>query len=94
MLETGVIRELDAISRAFDALVLGAVRTAVKLSVGFDAMPDDAALAMIAAGCHCMNSALEAVEGHFARALNDLEGLVVIVSADVTSGHRVLLLLD
>jgi hypothetical protein len=73
--------------------MLGAMGAAVDLAVGFHTMSDDAALAMLAARRHGVDSALEAVEGLRLTALRDLERLVVIVPANLASRRGALLLL-
>src|SRR5262245_26848735 len=65
----------------------GAVGAAVHLALRLDAVPDDVALAMRAVRSHRMDGAFEAVERHGPALLSDLEGLVVIVAADIALGH-------
>jgi hypothetical protein len=55
--------------------------------LGLDAVPDDSASAMCASRCHTLDRALEAVEGHASIALNNQDGLVVLVPADIALGH-------
>ena len=61
---------------------------AVERAVRFDAVPDDLAVAVRARWREEMNRTLEAVEGVRCAALHHLEGLVVVVTADLTLSHR------
>src|SRR5207244_4089563 len=70
------------------ALMLGAMSAAKDVAGRLDSMPADLAAAMRARGRHRLHRAVEAVEGHRAAGAGDLEGLVVIVAADIASGHR------
>src|SRR5436853_6367155 len=69
------------------ALVLRAMSAAKDVAGRLDPMPDDLATAMRARGRHRLDRAFEAVEGHRAATAGDLEGLVVIVAADIALGH-------
>src|SRR5256885_14921129 len=69
------------------ALVLGAMSAAKDVAGRLDPVPDDLAAAMRARGRHRLDRAFEAVEGHRAAGALDLERLVVIVAADIASGH-------
>ena len=79
------------ITHALHALMPRAVSATVNFSLGLCALTDDAALAMGAFGRHRMYRAFEAIERHRPVTLCDSKGLVVIVTADVTSGHDILL---
>src|SRR2546423_7784878 len=70
------------------ALVLGAMGAAKHPAGGLDAVADDLAAAMGAGGRHRLDRAFEAVEGHRAAGIGDLEGLVVIIAADIACRHR------
>src|SRR5690554_2056218 len=69
----------------------GAVRAAIHGRALFQAMADDWNIAMGAAWSHRANRTFEAVEGVGAAALGELEGLVIIVSAGITTCHGSLL---
>src|SRR5688572_11448693 len=78
-----------AVHRFVHATVACAVCTAVETPVGFDAVPDDAAFAVIARGREHVDGTLEAVKDisdAFAR--TDLEGLVVGVAAKFAGCHE------
>src|SRR5688500_12802981 len=78
----------DPVLEAAHAGLTGAVRTAEDVSaVVLQAVPDHAAVAMRAPRRHGLYGALEAVEGVRLVEPLDLEGLVVIVPADLTLGH-------
>src|SRR5437588_11998297 len=71
-----------------DARLMRAVGATVEGVIGLDAVPDDPAPAVVAHGSELVNRALEAVE-RVARARRDnLEGQVIIVTADFTLCHR------
>src|SRR5262249_20438072 len=84
-------RSSSAIADALDALMLGAMGTAIDLISGLDAVTDHAAVAVRTTRCHGVNGAFEAVESHAPAALRDAEGFVVVVTANITSSHGVLL---
>src|SRR5438105_15826624 len=66
----------------------GAVRAAIRLSVRFETVTQDAAIAMRAARRERLDRAFEAVEGmRRAAAHRDRNGLVVLVSADFAALH-------
>src|SRR5215472_15938783 len=73
--DTGHARLMRAMSAAVEGVAI------------LDAVPDDAAAAVRAPGCERLDRAFEAVEGVRAAILLDSEGLVVIVAAEVASGH-------
>lgn len=75
------------IVRAFDAGVAGAVGAAEELVVGFDAVADDPAAAVVADRGELMNRALEAVKGVAGTRRHDLERQVVIVAAYFALSH-------
>src|SRR5687768_4813816 len=67
--------------------MLGAVRAAVEDTIVFGAVADDAAAAVGAGRGQHVDGAFERIEGAVAERAGDGEGLVVIVAADVASGH-------
>src|SRR5690349_15678842 len=69
----------------------GAARAAEHLAGRLDAVPDHLAPAVLAQRSQPMNRALEAVEDVVVAAVDDLEGLVVLVAAHLTLWHRNLL---
>jgi hypothetical protein len=74
-----------------DAGFLRAVGATVERAPRFNTMPDDSAVAVRARWRERMNGALEAVENVRLPGVNDLEGLVVVVSADLALTHGNLL---
>src|SRR5512134_121090 len=78
---------LGTVLEAFFAGVAGAVRAAVHLSAGLDAVADDAALAVRAGRRERLYRALEAVERMRGAGEGDVHRLVVIVAAGLTAGH-------
>ena len=94
VIDLGGIKALDPrsipIAKTLDAFLLGAMDTAEDSAVVLDPMPDDAAAAMRAGGRESLDSAFEAVEDHGAAAHSDLEALVVVVAALLTSRHGLL----
>src|SRR5437667_9182507 len=70
------------------ARLLGAVVAAVKCTLRLQPVADDAAAAVLAAWGEFLDGTLEAVEGVGLAVLDDLEGLVVIVSAGIAAGHN------
>src|SRR5581483_5208161 len=71
--------------------MLGAVRAAEEPPTDLDAVPDDAAFAMLALWSQGMDRALKAVKDMPLPRGNHFEGLVVIVPANFTCCHRNLL---
>jgi hypothetical protein len=67
--------------------VFGAVGATVDCAVGFYAVADHAAIAVLAARCEGVDSALETVECVMIAVENDLEGLFVFVSANFAACH-------
>jgi hypothetical protein len=63
------------------------VDAAKNLSRFLDAVADDPAAAAWTTRCERLDRALEAVEGMTLSAENDLEGFVVVISADFTWSH-------
>jgi hypothetical protein len=63
------------------------VRTTVESAIGLETVPHDAAIAMLARRGQRMDRAFETVEGMGTSTLYDLEGLVVVVTADFADGH-------
>jgi hypothetical protein len=86
LVESSDIRS-DPIVNSDDARLLRAVGAAIKGALRFDAMADNSALAVRAGRCERMNCALEAIENVRLSGVNDFEGLVVIVPADLALGH-------
>jgi hypothetical protein len=78
---------LNPIVNSDDARLLRAVGAAIKGALRFDAMADDPALAVRTRRRERMNGALEAIENVRLPGVNDFEGLVVIVPADLALGH-------
>jgi hypothetical protein len=71
------------------------MRATKDFTVCLDAVADDTAVTMRALGRHGVNGALKTIERHCPVALYDPQGLVVVISADVTFRHGTLLnLLD
>src|SRR5205085_7715152 len=85
---------LGAISHLVLAGVLRAVGATVESPVGFHAVAYDLAVTVRALRRECMDGAFEAVECVGLAITNDLECLVVVVSADVACGHRDLLFFE
>src|SRR5262249_39536201 len=71
----------DAVAHLFHARVARTARAAEHLSPGLDAVPDDLAPAVLARRGQPVDGALEAVEDVVIAAVDDLEGLVVLVAA-------------
>jgi len=61
------------VARVFDSGLAGAVGAAEELVVGFDAVPDDAASAVVAHRRELVNRTLETVEGVARSRRDDLE---------------------
>jgi AraC-like DNA-binding protein len=72
---------------------VSAVSAAEDAAIGLDAVTDHAATAVLAGRRQGVNRALEAVERVGLIAANDLKRLVVLVAANIASGHRSLLAL-
>src|SRR5689334_2225255 len=77
-----------AIADALNAVMLGTMRTAVHFSLRLNAVANDAAFAVRAAGSHGVDGTFKTVEGQRAAILGDSERLVVIIAADIAPGHR------
>jgi hypothetical protein len=72
-----------------NAVFTGAVRAAIELSVAnFHAVTDDLASAMCTARRHGVDRALEAIECTALASFDDLKGLIVVISTDITFSHR------
>lgn len=67
------------------------MRAAEHATVLFDAVANDAAVAMLASRGHGMDRALERIERAATIALDDVEGVAVVVSAYITGFHGTLL---
>src|SRR5690606_9543633 len=86
---------LDPVDRLVGRLgVAGAEGAAVEATVDLDAVADHLAPAVLADGRHAVDGALEAVEGVRRTGGAHLERLVVVVAADLTAGHGVLLVVQ
>src|SRR6185503_13030846 len=77
----------DAVARALDAALGGAVGATEEAPVGLDPVADDLAAAVRALGRQGVNGALEAVEDVRPPRELHFERLVVVVSADFTDWH-------
>src|SRR5690606_34649037 len=81
---------LDAVLRGrHPRRLTGAVRAAEEAPVDLGAVADHLAPAVVADGRHLVDGALEAVEGVVCARGDDLEGLVVVVPADLAASHVV-----
>jgi hypothetical protein len=78
---------LSPIAKALDAFMTGAVDATEDVPVGLNSVTYDPAAAVCAGGRKCVNRALEAVEGLGCVSCANLEGFVIVVSADITDGH-------
>jgi hypothetical protein len=74
--------------RFLNAFMTGAVGTAIKGSIGFNAMTDDFATAVITNGSQLVNRTLKTVERVPRTSRHDLKGQVIIVPTDFTFRHR------
>src|ERR671924_1354248 len=83
------MRRLGTVAQRLLSAVSRAVRAAVHLAVGFNAVPEDAAAAVRAHRGEFLDGALEAVE-RVRGAARDAhgEGLVVTVATDFAGAHR------
>ena len=67
------------------------MRATVEVTIGLDVMADDLAATVVANGSQAVDRAFEAVE-HVPHARSrDFERLVVVITADFTPGHELLL---
>ena len=64
---------------------------AINSAAILDTMPDDGTLTVGAAGGHRMDRTFEAVERHRLSSLRHAKSLVVVVTANVTNSHEILL---
>jgi hypothetical protein len=83
--------QLEPVAQLGDTLVLRAVIAAEHASLGFESVADDAHPTVSARGRETVNRALEAVEDMPPMGNQNFEGLVVVVAADFTDRHRLLL---
>src|SRR5437868_5728477 len=74
------LRALDVILRFGHARLMRAIGATVEGVIGFDAVPDDLAPAVVADGGELMNRALKAVERVARAGRCNLEGQVIIVA--------------
>ena len=70
-----------------------AVGTAVKISAGFDSVPDDFAPAMVAFGSQNVNGTFEGIKVMGDAVHHNFQGLIIFISADFTLRHKISLLL-
>src|SRR5690606_23797361 len=77
----------DPVAQRRGAAVLRAACTAEHAAILLHAMADDAAGAMLAAWCHRLDRAFEAVEGHGSPGHHNVERLVVVVPALSAACH-------
>jgi hypothetical protein len=80
-----------AVTNSLDAGLLRTVGTAINSAAVLDAVSNYRTLTVRTAGSHGVDRALEAVERHGLVSLRDAEGLIVIIAADVTGCHQILL---
>src|ERR1044071_2924365 len=66
-----------------------AVGTAVKISAGFDSVPDDFAPAMVAFGSQNVNGTFEGIKVMRDAVHHNFQGLIIFISADFTLGHKI-----
>jgi hypothetical protein len=64
---------------------------AEEMAVDLYSVADDFTFAVFAAGSYCLDCAFEAVEDVFGATGNYFETLVVVVSANFTFGHGIIL---
>jgi hypothetical protein len=74
--------------------MLGAVGATIDGGTRLNSMSDNRALAMCASWRHRLNGTFEAVECLCFSGLRDLERLVVVITANITDGHRILPFFD
>jgi hypothetical protein len=79
-------------SNRIDSDRTGTGRAAEVVRSGFDAMADDLAPAVLAHRSESVNGAFEAVEDVPLFPHPDFKGLVIVIAAHFTLGHRALLL--
>jgi hypothetical protein len=70
-----------------NAARFGTMAAAIDRAVGFDAVPNDVAIAVGTLGRQCVDRALEAVERMALALGNNLERFVIIVSANFAACH-------
>src|SRR3954469_24817820 len=73
-----------AVMHGGDAFLMRATGAAIKVALGFDTVSDDFAAAMLAFGSERMNGAFKTIEIARGAVFDDLQRLVVIVSANFT----------
>lgn len=78
-------RGLHAVHHLANASFASAMRAAEHHTARFDAVADDAALAMLAFRSHDMNGAFEAIEVVRDPVLHDFQRLVVFIAAGLAS---------
>jgi hypothetical protein len=79
-----------SVVETFDARLCRTMRAAVKLATRFGTVADDPAATVSARRSERVNRTFEAIERVRAPALDDLKGLVVLVSANFAAGHLTL----
>jgi hypothetical protein len=70
------------------AFLVGTMRAAVKYAIGLDAVPDNLAPAMVALGREGVDGTFETIEEMRVTIHDDLDRLVIIVSAYFTLNHN------
>jgi hypothetical protein len=73
------------------AFFVSAVRAAIKIPAGFDAMTDNCATTMVTLGRQGVDRAFKAIEVVGNARDNYLDWFVVFVAANFTLGHKILL---
>jgi hypothetical protein len=82
---------LHPVGDACDADVLSAMGAAINSAVRFDAVTNDAAIAMVATWREQLDRAFEAIEGVGLAGGRDVECFVVVISTNCTVSHDALL---
>jgi hypothetical protein len=79
---------LDTVFQLRHAMLARAMCATIKFSIAnFHAMPDDHAPTVSTLWCHCMDRTLKAIKGTTLASFDDLKGLVILVSTDITFSH-------
>ena len=80
-----------SIMEPLNALVLRAMCAAKDLAFGLHPMSDHTAVAVGATRRQSVDGTLKAIERHGSIALGHTKGLVVVISANIAAGHKILL---